>query len=325
MRIHVRLIAIVLLSLVISTTVYASQKFNSIYVFGDSLSDAGNLALVVGDYPDPPYYDNRASNGPVAVEVLADKLGLNADASEHVLGGLPAGTNYAIATARAGGTNLEDLSSQVAAYLAFKTPLPDDLFVILAGGNDLRDARSEFNPLIVQQIINNAVKGIKSATETLIAAGAKHIMVVNAPDIGLIPETRIGADYFGIPWLTDLTTLRSKVFNLKLYFALRSVEWRTGKRIIKFNLFNHFTNIINNPNEFSLSNVTDPCYRTVRYEPPEVILNEDVCLVDNVIQLDNFFFIDEIHSTAKVNEVIGNAMYQAVMAATKRKHLVFKF
>lgn len=49
-----------------------------LFVFGDSLSDIGNsydqtFGLLP---PDPPYFEGRFSNGPLAVETLAQNLGL---------------------------------------------------------------------------------------------------------------------------------------------------------------------------------------------------------------------------------------------------------
>jgi outer membrane lipase/esterase len=45
--------------------------FSAEYVFGDSLSDDGNLAAALGtNFPDPPSFDNSFTNGPVAVSAL---------------------------------------------------------------------------------------------------------------------------------------------------------------------------------------------------------------------------------------------------------------
>ena len=48
-------------------------------MFGDSLSDNGNLAelLRTGNFPDPPSFDDSFTNGPVAVASLAQHLGLS--------------------------------------------------------------------------------------------------------------------------------------------------------------------------------------------------------------------------------------------------------
>ncbi|MEM7794075.1 MAG: SGNH/GDSL hydrolase family protein [Cyanobacteria bacterium P01_C01_bin.118] len=70
-----------------------SSTISKLYVFGDSLSDAGNVfnattavselppipgvVLPPVSPPSPPYFEGRNSNGPVWVEYLADKLNLS--------------------------------------------------------------------------------------------------------------------------------------------------------------------------------------------------------------------------------------------------------
>src|SRR5512139_46596 len=62
-----------------------ATAFTGLYAFGDSLSDSGSSPSSVlsiynflGDcdpfHPCPPYYEGRYSNGPVAVEYLADSI-----------------------------------------------------------------------------------------------------------------------------------------------------------------------------------------------------------------------------------------------------------
>ena len=46
------------------STFAKADPFSSVIVYGDSLSDNGNLYAAVG-YPPPPYYMGRFSNGPV--------------------------------------------------------------------------------------------------------------------------------------------------------------------------------------------------------------------------------------------------------------------
>ncbi|MEM7066412.1 MAG: SGNH/GDSL hydrolase family protein [Cyanobacteria bacterium P01_B01_bin.77] len=78
---------------VLSPVEVSAATFSKLYVFGDSLSDAGNVfnaTLAVNDLPvapgivvppvsppDPPYFQGRNSNGPVWVEYLADGLELS--------------------------------------------------------------------------------------------------------------------------------------------------------------------------------------------------------------------------------------------------------
>ncbi len=64
------LTAVILLSF---TPTARADSFSAVFVYGDSLSDNGNLHSAVG-LPPPPYYNGRFSNGPVAVEQLAAQL-----------------------------------------------------------------------------------------------------------------------------------------------------------------------------------------------------------------------------------------------------------
>src|SRR5690606_34523184 len=56
-----------------------AQTYGRLVVFGDSLSDSGNLYLATGgtNPPSPPY-SQRYSNGPVFTEMLGFNLGLYA-------------------------------------------------------------------------------------------------------------------------------------------------------------------------------------------------------------------------------------------------------
>ena len=58
----------------------AAAPYTSIYAFGDSLSDVGNVFLATAGTPAaqplPPYADGQFSNGPVWVQTLAAGLGI---------------------------------------------------------------------------------------------------------------------------------------------------------------------------------------------------------------------------------------------------------
>ena len=56
--------------------------YDAEYVFGDGLSDNGNLAAALGtNFPDPPSYHESFTNGPVSVQLLAQSLGLSLNPS----------------------------------------------------------------------------------------------------------------------------------------------------------------------------------------------------------------------------------------------------
>ena len=58
-----------------------AASFSGMVVFGDSLSDSGNLFTFTGEAvpASPPYFEGRFSNGPVWVEDLLDRLNAGPD------------------------------------------------------------------------------------------------------------------------------------------------------------------------------------------------------------------------------------------------------
>ena len=132
----------------------SAEAYLQLTVFGDSLSDAGNaFALSGGAFPPPPY-QQRLTNGPTAVEVLAAGLGLPLTASllggrDYAFGGAETGTrNYfavypgvppQINALFSGPPNFPatGVSAQVQSFIAGGgTISPQGLTVLWAGAND---------------------------------------------------------------------------------------------------------------------------------------------------------------------------------------------
>jgi hypothetical protein len=69
------------------------------------------------------------------VEVLAENLGLKADASLYIRPGPLVGTNFAVAVARAGGEGPFDLTAQISAFLSSQggTAPSDALYFVFIG------------------------------------------------------------------------------------------------------------------------------------------------------------------------------------------------
>ena len=100
--------------------------FTQLVVFGDSLSDVGNIAQATGDiYPGQYYSNDRFSNGPVYVEALATGLGLPTTVRSTA-----GGDNFAYGGAKTFGTGgfegifIRDVDEQVDQYLATRTTDP---------------------------------------------------------------------------------------------------------------------------------------------------------------------------------------------------------
>ncbi len=292
------------LILLFTSLAQADSSFSRVFVFGDSLSDTGNLASVSGDFP-APFYMNRVSNGPVAVETLASKLGHTVEASLHLIG-LEVGSNYAIAGANASGDDPINLTSQILSFHAnhgFIAP-EDALYVILIGGNDVRDARDVADWATAKSIIKTAATNVGDAIESLAQAGARSFLLINSPNIGLIPETLLIANATDNPKLVHRARKLSKLYRNKLHKIAEQLEDDSHINISEFDLFKFFNKLIKRADKFGFSNTTDACFSSVTFSfHPDCNLG---------LNFDQFIFFDEIHPTARVHSLVGEAFYKAL-------------
>ncbi len=280
-------------------------EITEMVIFGDSLSDTGNLASVNNGFPDPPFYQgSRVSNGPVAVEGLAEKMGLSANASMHLVAG-SGGLNFAVAGARAAGTEPIDLATQVGAYLLQVGGIAsaETVYVMFIGGNDVRDTR-DASHANAKQILSEASESIGQQLRLLIDSGAKHILVVNVPDIGLIPETSLLSAQTNNKHLVRQMSRRSEIFNRKLKRVVRQIERDSGLDLILFDLYTHLHKILENARAYGFRNTQDACFSTQTFS-----FNPD-CEFGQ--RFDQFLFFDEIHPSGRSHERLSRALYAEV-------------
>src|ERR1700712_3501743 len=166
--------------------------FSTVYSFGDSLSDAGNISLAsLGTLPvgNGIYSGGRFTNGNVWVQDLAQNLGLPA-----VKPSLAGGTDYAYGGAETGTTAVHantptDLPSQLGQFAAsVPNPSPTALFTVWAGANDVLDiANSTETPVQQQASVHQAVVNETAFVAGLVAHGAKDLVVMGVPDLAKTP------------------------------------------------------------------------------------------------------------------------------------------
>jgi len=279
----------------------AETTYSEVFIFGDSLSDTGNLASVTGDFP-APYYMNRVSNGAVAVETLVHKLGHTADASLHLLG-LNSGDNYSVAGANAAGGEAIDLSTQILSFQAnngFTAPA-DALYVIFIGGNDVRSARDTADRQIAKSTIKSAVATVSESIEALAQIGARSFLLVNAPNIALIPETNLIATATDSPALLKKSRKLSNMYRVGLHKQAESLEETYDINIVEFDLFKFFNKLVKKADSYGFTNTTDACFSTL-----SLTFHPDCNYGMNA---DAFIFFDEIHPSSRMHEIIGEAFY----------------
>lgn len=271
-----------------------ASAYSALYVFGDSLSDTGNVSFITGGVPFPPYAPGRFSNGPVWVETLAANLGLTANAA------LTGGTNWAFGGAPTGPPYTQSvpyITQQVSGgftglpgYLQTTGGIADSnaLYVVWGGGNDVR-----------QGSITGSVANISAAITALAAAGAQDFVVPNLPDIGLTPEA-IAAGPAAVAGATFLST----TFNAQLAAAVSSLETSLGINIIEVDVFAFLNNVIGNPSLFGITNTNSRCFSG----STGVGGAGTVCA-----NPDEYVFWDGIHPTAAAHAFLGDFATAAVI------------
>ena len=188
--------------------------FSQIIVFGDSLSDTGNIRNRTNsrsggliDYPSNTfdYSDGRFTNSSdtdpssnLYVGVWHEQLArifLNVQVASHSLGG---GTDYAFggATTENGTTDrtvistpffgdltitIDNMGKQMDDYLAAHAVDPNALYVVWGGGNDLFDNDSAAS-------VTATAARATALVNRLANSGAQYIMVPNVPPLGAAPE-----------------------------------------------------------------------------------------------------------------------------------------
>jgi len=289
-----------------AVVVAQAQDYTSIVVFGDSLSDTGNVAhLTQAKYrvrvPSPvaDYTDGRFTDGTDTVPaahnyfgVWIEQLAAMLPAKPVIKNSLDGGTDYSYGFATtAGGTslftfgpsdslsvNVNNIGRQITDYLA-KHPKIDKktLFVVWGGANDILSATSTDDVLkaAVDQSLN---------VQRLINAGASQFIIPNLPPLGAIPRLN-SSPVTSIP-----ATQASILYNATLAAGLAILrDFNPGRHIDLFQLdvFSLFTQIIASPPSYALVNVTDSSQGIYTINP------------------DTYLFWDDLHPTTRGHNILA--------------------
>lgn len=268
---------VVLFCLLVFTSSSAfALTFSKLVVFGDSLSDNGNIyALSYGTVPASEHaYDGRYSDGPVWVEYLAQYL--SAGLVDLAQCGAKTGTNTDIPVGLK--AQVADFTGLIASYPALGSD--DTLYVVWAGPNDFLDGSTDYE---------TAAQNIGDALDTLAAAGAKYIIVPNMPNLGATPRMQAQgqAQVAG-------AQLLSRGFNAALDGVVTSFS-RSNPEVTVYNLdiYTMLETIQADSVTYGFTDVTN------RYVNDDDTLNNDG---------NSYFFWDDIHPTTKAHKVIAEVV-----------------
>ncbi|WP_392534432.1 SGNH/GDSL hydrolase family protein [Nostoc sp. C117] len=287
-----------LLSLMFPLKVLA-QNYDDIYVFGDSLSDTGNVFNLTNESvpPKPTYFNGRFSNGPIWLEYLASDLGLTFNPNNNfAFGGATTGTD------NLGLSFLPGLKQEINEFTTINNSAdPNALYIIWAGTNDGLEYFFNKTPNPIESVSN-----LSAAITSLAAVGAENILVVNLPDLGKFPVT--GGDSQTASVLETFTNAHNS--DLTTTINLLNQELSPETHIIPLDVNSLYNRIIASPKEFSFTNVTDSCIGDLSVVPIKVPVKPVVC------NPDQFLFWDEVHPTTATHQLIGELAFLALKSAS---------
>ena len=261
------------------TTLASAGDYAAVIVYGDSFSDNGNLFRDLG-IPQPPYWNGRYSNGPVAIENLASALGVRL--FDEAWGGATTGVGDVIdngTTTTLGYDNLPGVTTSFNGTVNSFPPglLSASLVVVWGGINDFSTNG------LTTLTADHAVSDIVAIVRVLQALGAKKILVPGIPDLGLAPLYRSEGKGGYANYVSDY-------FNQRLRMSL-------PQGVLYYDTATLYRKIIKTPILYGLTNVAQPCY--VNQGP--------VCH-----QPYQYLYWDLLHPTAHVHQIIARELALAL-------------
>jgi outer membrane lipase/esterase len=285
------LVTAIAAAMLLASTAQAATRspFDNVVVFGDSLSDNGNLSSLT---PDGPRMRFTTNPGLVASEVVANHYGFTLEPSTS------GGTDYAWG----GAQSAKDLgpivsaNTQVNNYLAANGGRADShaLYTMWIGANDLLniDISQDLNTQMV-----NAANAEVGALKALQQGGARYIVVYNLPDVSNTPSVH------GTPLATIAGQLGS-LYNSTLDQGIAGL----GVGIIPVNTYALLNQVIADPAHYGFSNVTDRACTTA---------SSIDCTTGTLAAPDaasTYLFADGVHPTTAAHAMLAQVVLSEIAA-----------
>ena len=264
MRMH-RLIAVVLIVIVAFgcriTPTHAGSPYSALYAFGDSLSDVGNVFFGSGRMePAPPYFEGRFSNGPIWLDYLAEQLRTGLMIPSEL-----GGKDYAFGSATTGyaptlsnPSLVPTFAQQVALFNAATHGVAPSsaLYTVWIGGEDLLNVlQSGVTGAQALALMRGAAATETTGIAALIGQGARNFLVGLLPDAGKAPSITVLG-----PAASVKASALAAAYNIALVANLSGVIASRRANVSFLDAFSLVDVIVADPDDFGLSNVTDPCY-----------------------------------------------------------------
>ncbi len=313
----------------LSVSSQTTPSFSTVIVFGDSLSDVGNVREKMEDkfflsYPGGSYNysDGRFTNSSDTDPSSDSYAGVWHEQLARNFLGLPAptaslsnGSNYSFGGATTndgtsdrtvfdnpvpfgGGNNtinIDNIGRQIDRYLNQQIVDSAALYIIWGGGNDLFDDDSAAN-------VTATSHRVVALVNRLIVAGARHILVANVPPLGAVPF--YGDDGDKQASLNRASAEYRKELNADLDANALLYSSTNPPTIYRLDIWSLFVRFVANPATYGFTDMRHPA--------------QDRTLADP----DQYLFWDEIHPTTaahfeiakEANRILSGAVAPTALA-----------
>lgn len=290
----------------------AQSQYSGIVIFGDSLSDPGNIPKFFGiDYPPPPYFENQFSNGPVYAKYLDSLFGISSPLQDYAIGGAKTGVgnigglpgNPSIGLPNAG------IDGEISLYLQSKpTPTAGDLFIVWGGANDYLDLVQSFSGLGLSGAklkayltaptgpVTVSVGNLVADVTRLAQIGVKNFVVPNLPDLGATPLLN------GKPITARQGAALSELHNQALAAAMGQLQQQLHVNITIVDVGAVFKGVLANPAQFGV----DPAHTT------QECIQSPACVANH----QNYLFWDDVHPTGLLQQELSEVFLASLDGPT---------
>jgi outer membrane lipase/esterase len=260
-----------------------AQSYSRLVVFGDSLSDNGNLTFFASA-PPPPYYNGRFSNGPVWVE----RLGFNLQPffnNVTLLANVTGSDDWAFGGARTDTAVFipPGIPDQITDYKADGGTFSSSTLVTLWGGaNDFFQAVGVTcsNPTCTGTIALTAAGNMGASAATISSSGAGTILIPNLPNLGVTPA-------FSSNPAQPLAVIYTNTFNQALAADIAvDAAAHPNTNFILMDVNTAFQYVLAHPATFGFTDVTTACTSTL------------ACAFGSPATQNSHIFWDSVHPTA---------------------------
>ena len=266
-------------------------QYSDMFVFGDSLSDAGNTYSAFGTPESPPYWQGRYSNGKNWVDFTGDWVGFSNVAGR----GGSTGNNRAFGGAATGNGMqffvIENIGKQVDDWDQNNNLGPSDAVAIWGGGNDLVN----YGATNAQALVDN----LEDHAEQLIAAGGQEFIFFELPPLEKTPSESGSSE-------EDKQELAQRVadFNAGMATMVANLNSTYGVATHLIPIWIGFEMLYWSGEHFGITNVT---HAACEHDGATCDSNDPIA--PNV---EEYIFFDNLHPTETTHYAVGLFLRQKV-------------